>query len=74
VDRTKGPIEVIAMSVGFATAERMRRAFLRRFGKRPQASRRDQAVSPPLAIVGKRGQASVADQAPKCIGSLRLNQ
>ena len=33
--------------------ERMRRAFLRRLGKCPQEPRRDQAASPPLAVVGK---------------------
>ena len=64
VDRTKEPIDVIASSVGFANAERMRRAFLRRFGKCPQASRRDQAVSPPLAIVGNESRASNPDRAP----------
>jgi hypothetical protein len=56
---------VIAISVSFLKAERMRRAFLRRFGKCPQASRRDQGVSPPLEVVGQEGLASDSDQAPK---------
>nr|WP_244621986.1 helix-turn-helix domain-containing protein [Mesorhizobium albiziae] len=34
------PIEAIAASVGFADPERMRRAFIRRFGHSPQALRR----------------------------------
>jgi len=34
------PIEAIATSVGFSDPERMRRAFIRRFGKSPQALRR----------------------------------
>lgn len=33
------PIEMIAASVGFGDPERMRRAFMRRFGKPPQALR-----------------------------------
>jgi transcriptional regulator GlxA family with amidase domain len=34
------PIEAIATSVGFIDPERMRRAFMRRFGQSPQALRR----------------------------------
>src|SRR5262249_34924320 len=65
VDRTKEPIEMIAVSVGFSNAERMRRAFLRRFGKSPQASRRDQVEPSPLALIRKDGQISAPDQASK---------
>lgn len=35
------PIEVVARQTGFGESERMRRAFLRAFGKPPQAMRRD---------------------------------
>jgi AraC-like DNA-binding protein len=34
------PIKMIAAYVGFGDPERMRRAFIRRFGKPPQALRR----------------------------------
>ena len=37
---TTVPIESIARSVGFANAERMRRAFLRVYGAPPQSVRR----------------------------------
>ncbi len=37
---TTASFEVIARQVGFASAERMRRAFLRLYGKPPQAVRR----------------------------------
>lgn len=40
VENGREPIEAIAASVGFADPERMRRAFVRRFGHSPQASRR----------------------------------
>jgi transcriptional regulator GlxA family with amidase domain len=46
------PIEAIAASVGFLDPERMRRAFVRRFGKSPQALRRasrlDVPAKPPI--------------------------
>lgn len=61
VDKSKEPLEVIAISVGFLNAERMRRAFLRRFGKCPQSSRRDQAISPSLAVVGREDRTSDSD-------------
>jgi transcriptional regulator GlxA family with amidase domain len=40
VEIGREPIEAIASSVGFGDAERMRRAFVRRFGQSPQALRR----------------------------------
>lgn len=40
VESGSEPIQEIAASVGFLDPERMRRAFLRRFGKSPQALRR----------------------------------
>jgi transcriptional regulator GlxA family with amidase domain len=40
VETGSEPIEAIAASVGFVDPERMRRAFVRRFGKSPQALRR----------------------------------
>jgi transcriptional regulator GlxA family with amidase domain len=40
VETSREPIESIATSVGFADPERMRRAFVRRFGQSPQALRR----------------------------------
>ena len=40
VTGTTASIEVIARQVGFATAERMRRAFIRLYGQPPQAVRR----------------------------------
>jgi len=43
VESSSEPIERIAMTVGFRDPERMRRAFLRRFGQPPQAIRRSQA-------------------------------
>ncbi|MCM5560407.1 GlxA family transcriptional regulator [Pleomorphomonas sp. JP5] len=42
VESSSQPIEQIAMAVGFRDPERMRRAFLRRFGQPPQALRRSQ--------------------------------
>jgi transcriptional regulator GlxA family with amidase domain len=39
-EQTSHPIEAIAARSGFADRERMRRAFLRTFGQRPQAIRR----------------------------------
>lgn len=44
VESSAEPIEAIAESVGFRDPERMRRAFLRRFGHPPQAIRRAAAV------------------------------
>jgi len=44
------PIESIASSLGFLDPERMRRAFVRRFGKSPQALRRaSRSVKPPAS-------------------------
>jgi transcriptional regulator GlxA family with amidase domain len=44
------PIESIASSLGFLDPERMRRAFVRRFGKSPQALRRaSRSGSPPAS-------------------------
>jgi transcriptional regulator GlxA family with amidase domain len=40
VETSREPIEAIATSVGFGDPERMRRAFIRRFGSSPQAMRR----------------------------------
>jgi transcriptional regulator GlxA family with amidase domain len=40
VEAETGPIEQIAAAAGFADPERMRRAFVRRFGQPPQALRR----------------------------------
>jgi transcriptional regulator GlxA family with amidase domain len=40
VETGREPIEAIATSVGFGDPERMRRAFIRRFGDSPQALRR----------------------------------
>jgi transcriptional regulator GlxA family with amidase domain len=40
VETGREPIEAIAASIGFADPERMRRAFIRRFGHSPQALRR----------------------------------
>lgn len=40
------PVEAIAASVGFKDPERMRRAFLRRFGRSPQAVRREAPSRP----------------------------
>ncbi|HLY88338.1 MAG TPA: GlxA family transcriptional regulator [Acetobacteraceae bacterium] len=40
VESSIEPIEAIAASVGFVDPERMRRAFIRRFGQSPQALRR----------------------------------
>lgn len=40
VESSSEPIEQIAMAVGFRDPERMRRAFVRRFGQPPQAIRR----------------------------------
>ena len=37
---SREPIEAIAMSLGFADPERMRRAFVRRFGRSPRDFRR----------------------------------
>ena len=45
VEEGAEPVEVIARAVGFADPERMRRAFLKRFGHPPQALRR---ISAPL--------------------------
>ncbi len=42
VESSRQPIEQIATAVGFRDPERMRRAFLRRFGQPPQAIRRSQ--------------------------------
>ena len=39
------PIEVVARQTGFGESERMRRAFLRAFGRPPQAVRRDARVA-----------------------------
>ena len=43
VESSSEPIERIAVAVGFRDPERMRRAFVRRFGQPPQAIRRSQA-------------------------------
>jgi transcriptional regulator GlxA family with amidase domain len=40
VEAETEPIEQIAAAAGFADPERMRRAFVRRFGQPPQALRR----------------------------------
>ncbi len=53
------PVEVVARAVGFTDPERMRRAFMKRFGHPPQALRR---MSAPLrrmnvAMLGKAPQA-----------------
>ncbi|WP_445144103.1 GlxA family transcriptional regulator [Dyella sp. Tek66A03] len=40
MEQTRHPIEVVAREVGFDDRERMRRAFIRTFGKPPQAMRR----------------------------------
>lgn len=45
VESTSEPIEEIALRVGFADPERMRRAFLRLFGHPPQALRRASRLS-----------------------------
>lgn len=42
IESSREPIEQIATAVGFHDPERMRRAFLRRFGQPPQAIRRSQ--------------------------------
>lgn len=39
------PIEVVARETGFASRERMRRAFLRAYGQPPQAVRRQMSVA-----------------------------
>jgi transcriptional regulator GlxA family with amidase domain len=39
------PIEVVARQTGFGESERMRRAFLRAFGRPPQAVRRDARIA-----------------------------
>jgi transcriptional regulator GlxA family with amidase domain len=40
MEQTRHPVEVVAREVGFDDRERMRRAFIRTFGKPPQAIRR----------------------------------
>ncbi len=40
MEQTRHPVEVVAREVGFDDRERMRRAFVRTFGKPPQAMRR----------------------------------
>jgi transcriptional regulator GlxA family with amidase domain len=40
MEQTRHPVEVVAREVGFDDRERMRRAFIRTFGKPPQAMRR----------------------------------
>jgi transcriptional regulator GlxA family with amidase domain len=50
VETGREPIESIASSVGFGDAERMRRAFMRRFGSSPQVLRRtarDRGIAEP---------------------------
>ncbi|MCF3947598.1 GlxA family transcriptional regulator [Acidiphilium sp. AL] len=47
------PIEAIAASVGFADPERMRRAFLRRFGQPPQAIKRATRMGSPVPSVSR---------------------
>lgn len=42
------PVEAVARAVGFADPERMRRAFVRRFGHPPRALRRMSGPVPPL--------------------------
>jgi transcriptional regulator GlxA family with amidase domain len=41
VEEGRHPIEVVAREVGFGSRDRMRRAFVRRFGQAPQEIRRD---------------------------------
>lgn len=41
VEEGRHPIDVIAKEAGFGSADRMRRAFVRRFGQAPQEVRRD---------------------------------
>ena len=40
MEQSRHPAEFVAMETGFADTERMRRAFLRSFGRPPQAMRR----------------------------------
>jgi transcriptional regulator GlxA family with amidase domain len=40
IEQSRHPVEVIAAETGFGDQERMRRAFLRVFGKPPQTLRR----------------------------------
>jgi transcriptional regulator GlxA family with amidase domain len=41
VEDSREPIEQIALTTGFRDPERMRRAFIRALGQRPQALRRE---------------------------------
>lgn len=45
MEEGRHPIEVVARETGFASRERMRRAFLRAFGQPPQAMRRHLSVA-----------------------------
>lgn len=45
MEEGRHPIEVVARETGFASRERMRRAFLRAFGQSPQAMRRHMHVA-----------------------------
>lgn len=47
LEQSRHPVEVIARDTGFADAERMRRAFVRAYGRPPMAFRRG-AAAPPL--------------------------
>jgi transcriptional regulator GlxA family with amidase domain len=53
VETGSEPLETIAASVGFNDPERMRRAFVRRFGKSPQALRRESRGHDPTPASGK---------------------
>jgi transcriptional regulator GlxA family with amidase domain len=41
MERSRHPIDVVADQTGFADRNRMRRAFLRAFGRPPQVTRRN---------------------------------
>jgi transcriptional regulator GlxA family with amidase domain len=45
MEEGRHPIEVVARETGFASRERMRRAFLRAYGQPPQAMRRQMSVA-----------------------------
>jgi transcriptional regulator GlxA family with amidase domain len=69
VEDGRETFEVIAPRVGFADAERMRRAFVRTFGQSPQAMRRAAAISHNGLVASE--VISELDQGP---GELRLQQ
>ncbi len=46
IEQSRHPIEVIATETGFGDQERMRRAFVRAYGRSPRAVRQDSKVSP----------------------------